>query len=187
MEEAMMFSYNFSSSLIDIEILKEEIKAASLPMPSVLFDNDLQRVTLTFVDALTNDQNDLFSSLIANHSPELERAKRAKKKEIDDRTDELIEAGVPFNGDVFSMSLAAQSNWMGIVQAYNMSLLAFPYEVSTNTGDQRYTFNTFGEFQQFYGTGMYVLGQHVAGGRALKEQVTLANNISGVNAIQDNR
>jgi hypothetical protein len=182
-----MFSYNFSSSLIDIEILKEEIKAASLPMPSILFDNDLQRVTLTFVDALTNDQNDSFSSLIAAHSPALERAKRVKKKQIDDKTDELIASGVPFNGEIFSMSLAAQANWMGIVQAYDMGLLTFPYEVSTNSGDQRYTFQTFAEFQQFYGTGMYVLGNHVAGGRALKEQVVLASTLAEVSAIQDNR
>jgi hypothetical protein len=113
----------------------------------------------------------------------LDDRKAAKIKEIDKRTQELIESGFSFDGHSFSLSLSAQVNWIGL--KVMSELLTWPIEITT-VDDGAY------ELQQvnllaFAATAAATVQSHLAAGRALKLQVQAAASKEAVEAIKDNR
>lgn len=120
---------------------------------------------------------------------ELEEVKVKKIAEIDARTSELIKQGFFYNGYHFSMSEAAQRNWVGIAAAKANGLLQFPLTISTRD-EGAYTISDAQECTYFLLAFMLYQvdpNQPLAQGRALKAQVKACTTVREVMSIVDPR
>lgn len=118
----------------------------------------------------------------------LEEFKQKKIKAIDNRTQELIANGFLFDGHTFSLSLNAQSNFMGIKVATDGGLLTeanYPYEITT-LDDETYLLQ-WSDKETFFGLVLGSVSTHLASGRALKSQVKQAVTQEQLDAVTDNR
>jgi hypothetical protein len=121
--------------------------------------------------------------------PTLVGAKAAKIAAIDAKTAALITAGFVFGGENFSMSDAAQRNWIGLAAAKANGMLSFPIAVST-VSEGAFTIadaTAFAGFLAAYLTYQVNPAAPLASGRALKALVNAAESVEAVNAIEDNR
>jgi len=175
--------YTFGSALIDEEILFREL--SYLGKCEISFDDVLQRVEVEFDHALTTAEHDQLTASISNHNPALERAKITASAAIDQRTMELIDEGVVFDGSTFSLSVAAQANWIGMKQALDAGIISLPYTVTSFEGE--YVFTDYAEYITFYATGLGAIGYHTGTGRALKIAILAAVDVAAVSAITDDR
>ena len=119
----------------------------------------------------------------------LVEAKKKKIELIDKRTSELITFGFSYKGKNFSMSDAAQRNWIGLAYAKGMVLILFPFIVScvdegtytiTDTMDFTYFIIAFMQYQTD-------LNLPLGKGRILKALVNAAASVDEVNGIVDPR
>ena len=117
--------------------------------------------------------------------PELKEAKLAA---IDAKTNQLIAQGFIFDGHTFSLSLNAQSNFMGIKVATEGGLLTednYPYELTT-LDDEAYQLS-WALKDAFFGSVLNAVATHLAYGRALKVAVKSATTQAELDLIVDNR
>lgn len=118
----------------------------------------------------------------------LERHKKTRNEEIDEKTGELISQGMSFNGESFSLSHHAQVNWQGLKIAITGGLLTeadFPFPISTLNGS---TYNLqWADMDSFFGLVLQTINTYLIGGRTLKDQVNAATTIEEVDAVVDNR
>lgn len=126
---------------------------------------------------------------VIDEAAALENAKQAKITAIDTKTAELIKKGFAFNGERFSMSEAAQRNWIALSGGLANNMLPFPLAVST-VDEKSVILNSADELKMFLGAYMLYQSdpsQPLASGRVLKEAVTAATTIEEVNAVVDDR
>ena len=116
----------------------------------------------------------------------LEDCKQIKIFEIDKKTQEIIGEGFWFDGEVFSLSALAQTNWVGLRLAAQWELIDFPFAVTTKN-DGEYTFNFRFKVEDFYITGLGHKIAVLASGRALKLLVKAAQTQQELDAVVDNR
>lgn len=118
----------------------------------------------------------------------LDSLKESKIRDIDNKTSSIISQGVQFDGETFSLSVNAQSNFMGIKVATDGGLLTeanYPYELTT-LDDNAYQL-TWELKEQFFGAVLSAISTPLAEGRSLKVAVKTASTIEELNAIVDNR
>lgn len=114
----------------------------------------------------------------------LDEYKKIKKTSIDIKTRELILSGFTYDNVLFSSSETAQRNWMALDQF--KAFHSYPVSVTTED-DNSYSFATAEEISNFVLTAVGTINYHYSTGRALKIQVNVATDLSGVDAVVDNR
>ena len=129
------------------------------------------------------DEQSLDAVVSAHDGYSLESLKNEKILEIDTRTEELIAEGFVFDSNRFSLSLAAQKNWLGLKVLE--SLLTWP--VSITTFDDGVYLLSSTKLTYFLSTGEGVVQAHLDSGRLLKTQVINAVDKTALAAIVDNR
>lgn len=158
-------------------------------------NNNGTQCLITTTEELTQEQEDTLTATIAAHKAvedwpfTLAEAKTLKIAAIDARTSELIMAGFPFDNNNFSMSEAAQRNWIGLLSAYNAGMISFPFTIST-VDEETYQLVNSTALLQFMGTFMvYQVSPSapLGSGRILKAQVTACTTVAEVEAIVDPR
>lgn len=121
--------------------------------------------------------------------PTLSEVKAAKIATIDAKTSRLIRSGFAYDGEHFSMSENAQTNWVGLAAANANGMLSFPFPVST-ADEGVYVLESEFDFLAFMGaclTYQVDPSAPLASGRALKAQVNACETIAEVDAIVDAR
>jgi len=128
-------------------------------------------------------------SVVSYAGPTLATVKAAKISAIDARTTALIKSGFAFDGNNFSMSEAAQRNWIGLAAANANGMLSFPTGVST-VDEDTYAITdpvAFSGFLVAYLTYQVHPSAPLASGRALKALVNACESAAEVDAIGDTR
>jgi len=108
--------------------------------------------------------------------------KESKITDIDSKTQELINNGFTFDGQIFSMSLTAQINWSNFPQLPDVM---FPLSVMTKE-DTAYILSLANKMN-FYYSALAYKNQYLQSGGVLKGEVMACNTYDCVNAIIDNR
>lgn len=119
----------------------------------------------------------------------LDSAKTARIAAVDLRTQELIAEGFAFAGKRFSMSEAAQRNWIALSSGLANGMLPFPMAVST-VDEHSHVLAAANDLKAFLGAYMVYQAdpaQPLGSGRALKERITAATTIEELDAIADDR
>lgn len=117
---------------------------------------------------------------------EVDHAKLIKNEKIDVRTKELIDSGFTYDSIIFSLSSAAQVNWIGLKQASDSGLITFPYDITTKD-DATYSLPDSTSLTIFYATGIGTVSSRLSSGRILKELVNSKTTVVDVEAVTDNR
>lgn len=177
-----MIQYSISTQTavgaVDTDQLTVEINNSGL---MVTFTGIEVAGNVLSINGTTNNQSGL-DALIAAHDP-ISSLKTAKCSVIDAKTDALIALGFGFDGQTFSLSLEAQSNWQALYNFQN--ILTWPYGVTTQA--QSTYVLTQGNLTSFVLSAVAVVATAVGSGRALKIQVMAATDKASVNAIIDTR
>lgn len=118
----------------------------------------------------------------------MDELKVAKMAEIDVRTKELIYTGFEFDGERFSASDRAQSNWIGMFTLYLAGMLPFPFVIST-VDEGQYTLQDATALQGFIQAFFTYQssGGPLQSGRDLKAQVQAATTPAELRAVVDDR
>ena len=98
-----------------------------------------------------------------------------RQHDVDRRTDALIAQGFTFDGQQFSLSLAAQSTWMGLKVATDAGMMPaeqYPIEITT-LDDHAYRL-AYADRDAFFAKVLASVQGHLAQGRALKQQLFAA-------------
>jgi len=123
------------------------------------------------------------------YPPNLEDAKRNKIAAIDSRTQELIQAGFSWGGNNFSMSDAAQRNWIGLGVMKANGLIQYPIPVG-KVDEGMVLITTEQELISFLVSfAQYQMDPNgpLGSGRALKALVEACVSVEEINAIVDER
>lgn len=124
------------------------------------------------------------TDLIRNHvAAPLSESKAERIRWIDEKTKAIIARGFVFDGQRFSLSDQAQSNWMGLFVFREM--LAFPINVTT-LDDIAYSL-TLGNLVPFVGIAVGWVKNAVGSGRDLKIAVNAATTTEELAAVVDSR
>ena len=115
--------------------------------------------------------------------------KAAKIRDIDRRTDELIDAGFVFppGGQTFSLSDKAQAKLNGAFAARNEPEFTYPKEWNTKDDDGTYVLADANAVRSFYLTAVGTVSAHLESGTVLKKQVNAATTTAEVDAVVDTR
>lgn len=105
---------------------------------------------------------------------------------IDARTVELIGEGFTYDGETFSLSAAAQSNWLRIMTWKLAGTLTFPLTVSTKDNNT-YIIADAAAFDAFYSAVNAAVTGHVGSGQAQKAIVMAMTTLAEVQAYVDPR
>ena len=119
----------------------------------------------------------------------LAHATAAAVAAIDARTQELIAGGFEYAGARFSMSEAAQRNWIALASGLANAMLPFPLTVSI-LGETSHVLQSANELKALLAAYLAYQAdpsQPLAAGRALKERVTAAATVAEVEAVVDDR
>ena len=116
---------------------------------------------------------------------ELASAKAEKIRLVDARTDELIDDGFPYDGQMFSLSEQAQLKLLGAV--IGSASLTYPVEWNNIDDTGTTLLDDAAEVNVFYGTAMLTVEAHLATGTALKNAINACTTVAEVDAIQDTR
>lgn len=116
-------------------------------------------------------------------------AKAEKIAAIDGKTSCLITAGFQYGSNRFSMSEAAQRNWIGLGTMASLGMMQYPMPVSTVTEGIAYlqSLDDLRGFLVAFATYQTAPNGPLGSGRALKALVNAAETIEAVDAIEDNR
>jgi len=179
----MNITYSLSSDFpsgVDLGILHEYVKDSGL----VSEFSTIQIVGDSVVINGSCSDKPALDALIANYADKvLVVAKGKKCADIDTRTRELIGQGFTFDGQVFSLSPAAQRNWSGL-KTFE-SIITWPTKIST-IDDGEYELDQ-ANLAPFTGLGVGTVITHYASGRALKIQANAAGTVGDVEAVIDSR
>jgi hypothetical protein len=116
----------------------------------------------------------------------LVEVKRIKRQEIDEKTRQIIYAGCPYAGKLFSMDMPDQSTWHGLYAAVNSGLMKPPITVVT-IDDEPYVLNTVEEFNTMYQVGWEWVGKVLNDGRQIKYAVNACLTVEDVENVVDDR
>lgn len=164
---------------------------AEFPDKAFVVRCDGLEVNVDFEEELTSEEELTLDQIIADTKAghpvaALQCVKEKKNKEIDQRTVELISDGFTYDGEQFSLSIEAQSNWDGLEYCVKEGYLTPPTDVST-INDGEYILADASGVHAFYQTAVGTKKARLDSGRALKQQVNDCDSITGVLAIEDNR
>lgn len=123
-----------------------------------------------------------FIEVLDTSSMSLEELKNYRYAEIDKKTSELIAQGFTFDGRTFSMSTNAQINWSNFP---NLPDGLFPLSIN-DINEDSYSL-ALADRLNFYLSALNYKNAQLQSGSALKAQVKAAVDVSGINAIIDNR
>ena len=123
--------------------------------------------------------------IVAAEALELEDAKAEKIRLVDARTDELIDDGFSYDGQMFSLSEQAQLKLLGAFSG--AAMLSYPVEWNNIDDTGTIQLADVAEVETFYSTAMATVEGYLASGTALKNQINAATTIAGVDAITDPR
>ena len=110
--------------------------------------------------------------------------KAERNKEIDLKTQDLFKAGFQYDGQTFSLSQVAQTNWVAMDAV--RSDLTYPLGVST-IDDGEYVLADEATLHAFALTAMGTGQAYYNSGRALKQAIKAAVTEPEINAIVDPR
>lgn len=110
--------------------------------------------------------------------------KERRLRAVDQKTQELIDAGFSFAGQTFSLSSDAQINWTNMFIA--KTLLSFPLEISTRDSGT-HTIADGDVVTNFYATGIAAVNAHLDSGRSIKQQLIQAQTQEELDAVVDGR
>lgn len=118
--------------------------------------------------------------------PEIHYRKSKMIENIDRKTQEVIGRGFTYDGNTFSLSPNAQSNWNALVSRLLSGKLTFPYNVTTDD-DSEYSIQTVQSFNDFIDAVVYVVGYQIYFGRQLKLAIKAATTHEQLDSIVDTR
>lgn len=181
-----MADYVYVKSEVSVDLLKEEILAASLTdLEGATFNEPNNLIIHTLNDYSVADKTTL-DNVVTAHEGQLYNNKSEKNKQIDRKTQRLILSGFTYASKTFSLSPSAQINWIGLKQSADSGFLTYPVPVTT-LGDQEHELLNAADVTAFYATGLSVIQGHLNSGRDLKVQVNAASNQTELDAVVDNR
>ena len=105
---------------------------------------------------------------------------------VDKRTNELIDVGFVYNGNVFSLSAEAQMNWVALKQADTLGFITYPVGISTKDDREHILVDTV-DLVAFYVVGLATIKTAIDSGRILKVLINDAVDEMAVASIQDTR
>ena len=109
--------------------------------------------------------------------------KLLRYNEIDLVTDALIAAGFTYDGETFSLTLEAQTNWNALND--QEAEYEWPVDVTTLTNE---TYSLSAEnLDAFWAAHRTAVDGHLDSGRVLKQAVFDAEDEAGVDAVEDSR
>lgn len=121
----------------------------------------------------------------------LEEQKRRRIAQIDAKTRELIAKGFTYNGSTFSMSDAAQKNWLLLAVGVALGMVrAGAIPVASTTEETPYVFADMQDVQGFlaaYASYQSAPTAPLATGRTLKAAVVEAADEEALAAVVDDR
>jgi len=109
--------------------------------------------------------------------------KQTRYAEIDDKTVSLISEGFTFDGNVFSLSVHAQTNINTIKN--NSSVFTWPLAVTTN--DNNVYMLSEANLPGYWGAAMVATKTNLDTGRSLKKLIFDATDRAGIDAVVDTR
>jgi hypothetical protein len=182
----LLISYPFSATScgsVNPDKLVEEIRDSGsvTEFAGVCADQTVQTIDI-HGEAIAS-QSGLDAVVAAHSACTLDEYKAAKNATIDARTDAIIAGGFDFDGNNFSLSTEAQTNWIALAVFSN----TFQWPVAVTTNDDREYLLSAANFPAFLYTGKTKVGDSIASGRALKLQVNAAITKAEVDAIVDPR
>lgn len=172
---------------IDLDNLRAQISSSELPpLHDVTISPCGTQLFVCFSDELSTEHRGLLDNIIESvNSNVLELLKDNRKKEIDEKTSDIISAGFLFRGIIFSGSVQSQNRIMGAYLAKDM--VTYPIRWFSKD-DMSYLDITDSEMLiEFFATGFGALKSKIDIGSALKLSINNANSIEEVNAIVDER
>ena len=134
----------------------------------------------------TLDDEPGLDAVVLNHEAvTLDEYKAIKNGAIDQRTGELIALGFTYATKQFSLSESAQIN----ILALDNTRTELTYPVTYNTIDDTETYDVVDavDLHNMYLTALATKKAHLDSGTTLKDQVRLAVDKAGVDAVVDNR
>lgn len=180
--------YNIVKDSINLVLLIEQLDAEeTIPDPaSIAFSKDGETLALMFADDLTSEQILTLDTIISNHNPEiLEELKNKRRKEIDERTTEIVAEGISFNGVVISGSVESQSRIMGAFIAGANA--PFPLRWMSQDDTTYIDITDASMMAALFYTGLGTLKSKIDTGTTLKVAIIEATTIEEVNNIIDPR
>jgi len=168
----------------DPKQLRAEIEQAIGPNPvSITSDG-----RVSFADPLdVSLETALYGVMDAHTIDVLAKAKRAKDKQIDMRTDQLIAGGFMYAGKAFSLTLEAQMKMVGIYSVKDHPALTYPIRWNSLDDTTYHDMADAADLEGFYLTGLSTMRGYVDSGTALKDLVRDADSVEAVEDIEDNR
>ena len=174
--------------------ISQRIKSALSGVIFTVINNGTECKIITIEDLTQEQENTLTTTIAEQKAVEdwpytLTEAKIKKINEIDSKTIILIQTGFLYNENNFSMSDAAQRNWIGISTAKNAGMLSYPFPVSTVDEGTYYLQDSTDalNFLIAYMTYQTDPTKPLGAGRILKAQVQAATTVAEVEAVVDNR
>jgi len=149
-------------------------------------DKKYWKVIGDFVVEKNQNEREDFDATVLEETIKTEKI--VKNNNIDKKTAELIANGIFFNGEYFSLSQNAQSNWNAIQTAISSDVLTeadFPFEIST-LDDDIYMLE-WSQVPHFMATVIQTVATHLGVGRRLKKNVKLSTTIEELDQIIDER
>lgn len=179
-----------SESGSSVEITFDDGKVISTKYP----------ITQEALSGRLTDYITVFETWLESNTPEdydnydgltLEEAKIKRIKEVDSKTETLIESGFTYDDNNFSMSTNAQRNWSALGAANANSLLTDKFPLTISTVDEgSYTVTDETVLMNFFGTYLNYQtdpSQPLGSGRAIKAEINACTTVNEVKAVQDNR
>ena len=117
----------------------------------------------------------------------LQRAKIAKHRRIDERSDDLVDRGFLHNGKKFSMTVNAQGRAAGLRHVATDPGISFPLQINTIDDSETFELSTPAAFNTWHKDMMLAVRAIVDAGTVIKNQVRAATTIEEVEAIVDDR
>jgi hypothetical protein len=121
----------------------------------------------------------------------LDANKVLRRKQVNARTDQLVDAGFPFDDGsgvkVYSMSLHAQSRAEGVFQLQSNPAFTWPVDWPTTDDTHYSSFADWAEFEPFYLTMAYYLRIAIASAKPLREAINAATTQAELDAVVDSR
>lgn len=182
-----MFTYSVANDTaagaVNADRLTDEINTAAClnNFTGIQVVGDQLRILGDLADG--HPMSDLDSVIHAHVAISLDDNKAAKCQAIDDRTDAIIADGFTFDGNAFSLSGEAQTNWLGLCVL--QSALTWP--VAITTGHNAQYMLPLTSLGAFIATGMGTIKSAVDSGRTLKVAAMTAANQADLDAVVDNR
>lgn len=181
--------YYFDNENVDIVSLSKDLEVFFPGKSFTILKED--QVIIDFTVTLTTQEQSSLSTAVANHKNGyadfiLERNKKAKIIEIDEKTKELISSGFSYDGSQFSLSHEAQINAAGLKIAADNGLVSYPVGMTT-IDDNEYSITDVTSLTNYYLSGLGTKKAYLDSGRALKLQCNAASTQEELDAVIDNR